>query len=273
MPVTNAGLASYSSFQSGVGGAAKFRALAIGSGATAFAATQTALVAELTTNGGGRQAAAAVTQTLVTVTFANDTLESTASWTITGALTLREVGSFDNDTASTGTMEFREVYPGDLPLAAGYIVGITTRVIRTMPDNVTLEGVTRAGVVEFIKLAAFDLTAAFGAWTHIAVGSGSTNFADTQTTLVTEITTNGLARAAATASRVTTTVTNDTAQWTKTFTVTGLGAGVGITAREYGLFNQSSGGTMAMRFVDAADATHVDNDAIALTLKLINTGS
>ena len=78
-------------------------------------------------------------------------------------------------------------------------------------------GVTNAAKALFANLILGSGTAI----THMAVGSGTTAFAAAQTTLVTEITNSGVARAAPTLSRTTTTVTNDTMQATKTFSVTG----------------------------------------------------
>jgi hypothetical protein len=80
--------------------------------------------------------------------------------------------------------------------------------------------------------------------TYIAVGSGSTTEVVGNTTLQTELTTNGFARAAATMSNTTSaavpTVPNDTCQFDKTFAVTGAGG----TVAEVGVFNASSGGVL-----------------------------
>ena len=59
---------------------------------------------------------------------------------------------------------------------------------------------------------------ATNAVTYIGIGTGTTAEAATDTTLQTEITTGGGARAAATVSIVTTTVSNDTLQLLKTYT-------------------------------------------------------
>ena len=85
------------------------------------------------------------------------------------------------------------------------------------------------------------------AFTYIAVGTGTTaaNIADT--TLETETAVSGLSRAAATASRTTTTVTDDTAYLTKTFTVTGT-----VSVTESGVLNAASAGTLLSRQVFAA---------------------
>lgn len=80
------------------------------------------------------------------------------------------------------------------------------------------------------------------AFTFIAIGTGTTAAAAGDTTLQTEITTGGGARAAATATRITTTVTNDTAQLDLTFALTATFA---IT--ESCVINAASAGTMLCR--------------------------
>lgn len=80
------------------------------------------------------------------------------------------------------------------------------------------------------------------AFTYIAVGTSTTAVAVGQTALQAEISTNGLSRAAATISRTTTTVTNDTLTLTKVFNVSGTS-----TIEEIGVFNASSSGTMLGR--------------------------
>src|SRR5690242_11346192 len=85
------------------------------------------------------------------------------------------------------------------------------------------------------------------AFTFIAIGTGTTAAAATDKTLVTEITTGGGARAAATASRVTTSVTNDTAQDVVTFSFTSS-----FAVTESGVLNASSAGTLLARQVFSA---------------------
>ncbi len=75
--------------------------------------------------------------------------------------------------------------------------------------------------------------------TYIALGTGTTAAAVTDTALQTEISTGGLARAAATVSLITTSVTNDTAQLLHTFSVT---ASFAIT--ESGILNATASGTL-----------------------------
>ena len=100
------------------------------------------------------------------------------------------------------------------------------------------------------------------AFTYIAVGTGAVAPAATDTALGAEISTGGLARAAATASRVTTTVTNDTAQLVVTFNAT---ASFAVT--ESGVFNAAAVGTMACR--QTFSAINVGNgDNLQITWKL-----
>lgn len=80
------------------------------------------------------------------------------------------------------------------------------------------------------------------AFTYLAVGTDSTAESAAHTALIAEITNTGLARAAATVSRVTTTQTNDTLQLYKVWTATGT-----KVIEEIGVFNAASAGVMAGR--------------------------
>lgn len=101
------------------------------------------------------------------------------------------------------------------------------------------------------------------AFTYLAVGTGTNAASATDTTLQTEITDSGLARAAATVSQVTTTVTNDTLKLAKTFTVTGSKA---IT--EAGAFNAGSSGTMLGRQVfSAVNVVNTDSFVLEYSFK------
>lgn len=100
----------------------------------------------------------------------------------------------------------------------------------------------KAGVASRINGAGGE-----AAFSYIAIGTGTTAPAATDTALQSEITTGGGARQAGTISRVTTTVTNDTARVTATFNFT---ASFAVT--ETGLFNAATGGTMLNRLTFAA---------------------
>jgi hypothetical protein len=101
--------------------------------------------------------------------------------------------------------------------------------------------------------------------TYVAVGTGTNAAAAGDTTLQTELAASGLTRAAGTVSLVTTTVTNDTAQVTKTFSVTGTQA-----VTEAGLLNASSTGTLLCRQVFSA-VNVINGDSLAITWKVQNT--
>jgi hypothetical protein len=98
--------------------------------------------------------------------------------------------------------------------------------------------------------------------TYIAVGTGTNAFAAGDTALQTELATSGLSRANGTVSLVTTTVTNDTAQVTTTFTVTGTQA-----VTESGVLNASSTGTLLCRQVFSA-INVVNGDTLQITWKV-----
>lgn len=100
--------------------------------------------------------------------------------------------------------------------------------------------------------------------TYIAVGTGTTAASTSDTALQTETATSGLSRAAGTVSLVTTSVTNDTAQITKTFTVTGT-----VAVTESGVLNASSTGTLLCRQVFSA-INVVNGDSLQITWKIQN---
>lgn len=85
------------------------------------------------------------------------------------------------------------------------------------------------------------------AFTYIAIGTGAVAAAVTDTTLGTEISTGGGARASATASRTTTDVTNDTARLVHTFNFTSS-----FAVTESGVLNAASSGTLLCRQVFSA---------------------
>lgn len=99
--------------------------------------------------------------------------------------------------------------------------------------------------------------------TYIAVGTGATAPAAGDTALQTEITDSGLARAAATMSRVTTTVANDTSQADKTFSVTGTKA-----VTEAGLLNAAAAGVLFGRQTFSA-INVVNGDSLQITYKMV----
>lgn len=103
--------------------------------------------------------------------------------------------------------------------------------------------------------------AAGAAVTYLALGTGSAAAAATDTILEAEITDTGLARAAATVTRETTTVADDTLQLLYEWTATGV-----KVLREIGAFNAAAAGSMLARKVYAAITT-ADTDHIKMTYK------
>jgi len=97
------------------------------------------------------------------------------------------------------------------------------------------------------------------AFTFIAVGTGTTAAAVTDTTLETELAASGLSRAASTASRVTTDVTDDTARLNNQFTVTGTEA-----VTESGVLNAGAAGVLLCRQVFSA-VNVVNGDTLDVT--------
>lgn len=125
------------------------------------------------------------------------------------------------------------------------------RVLSNLITNAGLAEV--AGLINGVTSGPFD---------YIAVGTGTTAAAAGNTTLETEIADSGLSRAQGTTSRVTTTQTNDTAQVTKTFSVTGTKA-----VTEAGLLDASSGGVLLARQVFSA-VNVINGDSLQITWKI-----
>jgi len=111
---------------------------------------------------------------------------------------------------------------------------------------------------------------AAAAFTAIGIGTGTTAAAVGDTILQTEVTASGgaasgvhaLATAAVTVSRVTTTVTNDTAQLTGTITFTGT-----VAVTESGVFNADTNGTLLARQVFTV-VNVVSGDSLTPTWKI-----
>jgi len=103
--ITNAGMAAVASRINGSGGEAAFTYIAIGTGTTAAAATDTALETEITTGGGAR---AAATASRVTTDVANDTAQLVLTYNFTSSFAVTESGVFND--ATTGVMLARQVF-------------------------------------------------------------------------------------------------------------------------------------------------------------------
>jgi len=150
-------------------------------------------------------------------------------------------------------------------------VGMSDRLIAVVKDrdgNIkqvydsgwSRNGITNAGFAQVAGLIIGVVTTPF---TYIAIGTGTTAFDPTQTALVTEV-----KRKAATVSRVTTSVTNDTAQLQATFSsADGLTGTAAIT--ESGVFDASTGGNMLCRQTFSALNINWDaGDTLTITWKL-----
>lgn len=111
--ITNAGKAALASRFNGSGGEAAFTSIGIGTDTTAFAASQTALLAgkkaDATADGGVHAlATASVTVSRTTTTVTNDTAQLTGTIAITGSMAITESGVFNADT--NGTMACRQTF-------------------------------------------------------------------------------------------------------------------------------------------------------------------
>lgn len=120
--------------------------------------------------------------------------------------------------------------------------------------------ITNTGKAQIALLAGDSSAVPF---TYLALGTSNTAPSAGQTALIGEISTNGLQRASATVSRVTTTTTNDTLQLTNSFTASGSS-----TVEEVGIFNANSSGTMLGRALTGSKAL-VNGDQLVVTYQVI----
>jgi len=105
------------------------------------------------------------------------------------------------------------------------------------------------------------------AFDYIAIGTGTTGEAHTDTQLETEISSGGGSRTAGTGTQVTTTYTNDTAQLVVTFNFTSS-----FAVTESGVFNAASGPTILCR--KTFSAINVGNgDSLQVTWKIVVSAS
>lgn len=111
--ITNAGFAAVAGLVGNTGAVTAFTYLATGTSSTAFAASQTALVGEISTSGLSR---ASATVSRVTTTQTNDTLQLTKTFTLSGSATVEEIGAFN--ASSSGTMLGRAL-TGTVSLVSG----------------------------------------------------------------------------------------------------------------------------------------------------------
>ena len=115
--------------------------------------------------------------------------------------------------------------------------------------------VTTAGMIEVCKLMT---GVAADAFTYVALGSGTNTPAAGDTTLQTEISTNGGGRVVADTHEYQAT---NKAVWIKEFTFSGS---LGIT--ECGVFNAAASGDLLVRHVFPATINVVNTDTLTLTI-------
>lgn len=139
------------------------------------------------------------------------------------------------------------------PFNKNFLLGSYTNILN-ISNLITNAGA--AGVASRINGAGSE-----DPFTYIAVGTGNTAAAVGNTALEAEISDSGLSRASATASRVTTDVTNDTAQLVHSFSVTGTKA-----VTESGVLNAASSGVLLARQVFSA-INVVNTDTLQITWK------
>ena len=113
--------------------------------------------------------------------------------------------------------------------------------------------ITNAGLAAVARLVGYDLGG--DRFRYLAVGTNNAAESAAHTTLTTELTDSGLARVAATVTRVTTTQTNDTLHLTHTWNVTAT-----KTVEEVGVFDASSAGTMLGRKLTGSKAVENGDD-------------
>jgi hypothetical protein len=126
----------------------------------------------------------------------------------------------------------------------------------------TPNALTNSGFAEVAGLFCSDQSGSYTAFDYIAVGTGTTAATATDTELETEETQNGLTRAATTGTLVQVNVADDTAQFVKSFSVTGS-----VAVTESGVFNDASAGTMLCRQTFSA-INVADGDTLQLTWKV-----
>ncbi len=152
----------------------------------------------------------------------------------------------------------------DIPLKLkGWVELVHMRNGEVINRLVTPNVITNAGKAEAAALLLTDVSGTD--FDYIAIGTGTTAADATDTALEHEIVTGGGERrggADVTGSQVTTSVTNDTAQWVTTFTFTSS-----FAVTESGIFNASSGGDMLCR--QTFSAINVSSgDSLQITWKV-----
>ena len=108
--------------------ATAFGYIATGTGNTAFSSTSSGLNTELEASGLSR---AASTETQVTTTFANDTLQFVKAFTVTGTQTVKEIGITNKATkdAAGEYWLYLEVIDTERSLVSGNTYTVTIKIV------------------------------------------------------------------------------------------------------------------------------------------------
>lgn len=159
----------------------------------------------------------------------------------------------------SGEMVYSYVKEGWLNKVAAYGIQnfLTGRWVTELTRSNLITTAGKGGVASRINGSGGE-----AAFTYIAIGIGTTAANVADTTLESEITTNGGQRAAATASRVTTDTNNDTARLVLTFTFTGS-----FAVTEAGALNAGAAGVLLNRQVFTA-VNVVSGDTLQITINI-----
>ncbi len=120
--VVNSGLALRAALLGDVSTPVALNAIAVGTGTTAPAATQTSLVSEV--------ARVASTNSLITTNVTNDTLQMVGTISFTSSYSIAEVGTFNTTTANSGTMYSRDTV-GPYNVSSGTSLQFTFQFVQT----------------------------------------------------------------------------------------------------------------------------------------------
>ncbi|MEM3859718.1 MAG: hypothetical protein QW478_10000 [Candidatus Micrarchaeaceae archaeon] len=120
--VVNAGLALRAALLGDVSSPVALNAIAVGTGTTTPAATDTAL--------GNEVARVASTNSVVTTNVTNDTLEMVGSITFSASYAISEVGTFNSTTAKSGTMYSHDL-TGPYNVTSGTTLQFTFKFVQT----------------------------------------------------------------------------------------------------------------------------------------------
>lgn len=268
--IVNAALAEIARLTGQGLGGTKFDEMAIGTSATAVAASQTALGAEISTGGGGRKTGADVVGSLVTTSFTNDTINFNAVWNFTASHDVNEIF-----VGSNTTMLLRQTFASTLKAIPASSLELDVKVQSSDNNPSGNSRLVNTGIVEGNKLIATDLTPASGRLQAIGLGSSGTAATAADTALGTEwlaAASRGLARgqevSGPTVSLATTNVANDTTRITSMWTVVNGTANV----QEFGSFTSTAqaSGIMFVRDVTAAAFALIPTDNFRATMDLVN---